>query len=750
MGADGGTIPKRCELVRKKKKKEKIDKNYTAATKWRTCQLSQEPLKKPIVACKLGRLYNKEAILEAKLSRALSTNQATEHIHSLSDVKELKLTDNKSWKSEGAEKGDVYIDMNETPWICPITSLPMNGTNAFFVNWQCGCVFSEKAVNELKPDACLGCGGPFKEENLIKLNPEEELLSLYKKRIEEENEDKKRRKLENKDKGESLKRKGMQKLKESKKVKTEQIETIQNSKNLPNSKLKNNLKHIGFVGGQFAGSIPSINLTLPTSTPTQRLNAQEGRERFARENHSEIERRRRNKMTHYINELADMVPQCAALGRKPDKLTILRMAVSHMKSIRGEVNTYQNPPSFLTDQELKHLIIEAANGFLFVLSCDDSRVIYVSDAIYPVLNVTQEDWLNKAFFDLIHPDDIEKVKEQILCINDGENKIVDLKTGVIKRDNQISGSRIHLNCRRGFICRMRIGNINALPRLRNKGPIFEHCGAYYVVMHCTGYLKSGKQQQMTSTSSDLNNGGFQLNTNELSGITTSLVLIARMQLTSLSSSINSNNNQIIMRVDSEGYITFADAKVKEFLNKTLTEIIEKKFWTLVHPMDEQNVKDALLNTLKQNNVVKDLFCKFQYGTSMEYLPASLDINPFINPHSMEFEFLIITINIIQQQQQKFLPEFPPSFYFNKNQSELIQPQTSSNCWSNNQNDLLLHQTHNNVMDGCFIPQGYSTMIPTTEQQWASTSNTSNLINNQHILPDFTTNTDAPMINWPEH
>lgn len=92
-------------------------------------------------------------------------------------------------------------------------------------------------------------------------------------------------------------------------------------------------------------------------------------------------------------------------------------------------------PSFLTDQELKHLILEAADGFLFVVTCDTGRVIYVSDSVTPVLNQSQNEWFGSCMFENVHPEDVEKVREQ-LSTQEPQNsgRILDLKTGTVKKE----------------------------------------------------------------------------------------------------------------------------------------------------------------------------------------------------------------------------------------------------------------------------------------------------------------------------
>ncbi|XP_040572310.1 replication termination factor 2 isoform X2 [Lepeophtheirus salmonis] len=117
-----------------------------------------------MMACQLGRLYNKESVIRYLLDRKDSQKNVNKlHIKSLKDVIELKLTPNPSVK-------DKTPDSNASPYICPITGLEMSGRFKFVFDWTSGRVISERALKIVKNDPA----DHILEENLIILNPEDD------------------------------------------------------------------------------------------------------------------------------------------------------------------------------------------------------------------------------------------------------------------------------------------------------------------------------------------------------------------------------------------------------------------------------------------------------------------------------------------------------------------------------------------------------------------------------------------------
>ncbi|XP_005392324.1 PREDICTED: protein RTF2 homolog [Chinchilla lanigera] len=188
MGCDGGTIPKRHELVKGPKKVEKVDKDAELVAQWNYCTLSQEILRRPIVACELGRLYNKDAVIEFLLDKSAekALGKATSHIRSMKSVTELKLSDNPAWEGDrGNTKGDKHDDLQRARFICPVVGLEMNGRHRFCFLRGCGCVFSERALKEIRAEVCHTCGAAFQEDDVIVLNGTKEDVEMLRKRMEE-------------------------------------------------------------------------------------------------------------------------------------------------------------------------------------------------------------------------------------------------------------------------------------------------------------------------------------------------------------------------------------------------------------------------------------------------------------------------------------------------------------------------------------------------------------------------------------
>ncbi|XP_017861059.1 PREDICTED: protein cycle isoform X2 [Drosophila arizonae] len=372
-----------------------------------------------------------------------------------------------------------------------------------------------------------------------------------------------------------------------------------------------------------------------------------------KQNHSEIEKRRRDKMNTYINELSSMIPMCFAMQRKLDKLTVLRMAVQHLRGIRGSLHPYNGGdyrPSFLSDQELKMIILQASEGFLFVVGCDRGRILYVSESVSTVLNCTQADLLGQSWFDVLHPKDIGKVKEQLSSLEQcPRERLIDAKTMLpVKTDVPQSLCRLCPGARRSFFCRMKLRAANnqikeesdtsSSSRSSTKRKSKLSMDHKYQVIQCTGYLKSW----MPIKDEDQDGDNDDQTTN-----LSCLVAIGRIPTNVLNSSVPSSLDNhpnirhvlFISRHSAEGKFLFIDQRATLVIGFLPQEILGTSFYEYFHNDDISALVESHKMVMQVQETVTTQVYRFRCKDN-GYIQLQSEWRAFKNPWTNDIDYII--------------------------------------------------------------------------------------------------------------
>ncbi|XP_042324287.1 aryl hydrocarbon receptor nuclear translocator-like protein 2 isoform X2 [Sceloporus undulatus] len=366
--------------------------------------------------------------------------------------------------------------------------------------------------------------------------------------------------------------------------------------------------------------------------------------KYFREAHSQTEKRRRDKMNNLIEELSAMIPQCNPVARKLDKLTVLRMTVQHLKSLKSSSSSYSEiryKPSFLQDSELQHLILKAADGFLFVVGCDRGKILFVSESVSTILNYDPASLIGQSLFDYLHPKDVAKVKEQLSSSDASpREKLIDTKTGLqVHTDFQAGSSRLHSGARRSFFCRIKCTRNTvkeekeSLPNSKKK----DH--KKYCTVHCTGYLKNWPPNEVgVEEESDAEKGSSNFNC---------LVAIGRLHpytVPQKSNEIKVKPTEFVTRFAMDGKFVFVDQRATAILGYLPQELLGTSCYEYFHQDDHSHLTEKHKAVLQSKEKIFTNSYKFK-AKDGSFVTLKSQWFSFINPWTKELEY-IVSINTV--------------------------------------------------------------------------------------------------------
>ncbi|XP_029351006.1 aryl hydrocarbon receptor nuclear translocator-like protein 2 isoform X1 [Echeneis naucrates] len=365
-----------------------------------------------------------------------------------------------------------------------------------------------------------------------------------------------------------------------------------------------------------------------------------------REPHRQIEKRRRDKMNNLIDELAAMIPACQPMARKLDKLTVLRKAVQHLKTLKAGTGgafadtTYK--PSILPHDDLRHLLLRAADSFLLVVSCERAKILFLSESVSKILNFSRLELIGQSLFDFIHPKDINKVKEQLSSSElYPRQRLIDAATGAqVQADSPVRVSHLSTGARRSFLCRMKHSRVTGknedkcpVPSMSKKKDTYKYC-----TLHCTGYMRSWPSSQMDSE------GDTEKEPSSL----TCLVMVCRLQPHMPHhppKDINVKPTEFVTRCAIDGKFTFVDQQATLVIGYLPQEVLGTSCYEYFHQDDLPHLAEKHRQVLRSKEKIETQCYKFKtkYGS---YVSLQSQWFSFTNPWTKEVEFIVSLNRVI--------------------------------------------------------------------------------------------------------
>ncbi|XP_032378731.1 aryl hydrocarbon receptor nuclear translocator-like protein 2 isoform X3 [Etheostoma spectabile] len=367
-----------------------------------------------------------------------------------------------------------------------------------------------------------------------------------------------------------------------------------------------------------------------------------------REPHSQIEKRRRDKMNTLIDKLSAMIPTCNPMSRKLDKLTVLRMAVQHLRSLKGSASSFSEAnykPSFLPDEELKHLVLKAADGFLFVVGCDRGKIVFVSESVTKILNYSRAELIGQSLFDYIHPKDMGKVKEQLSASElYPRERLIDAKTGLqVQADLPVGAARLCSGARRTFFCRMKYNKISIKVEEKEfqASTSKKKESQKYCTVHCTGYMRS-----WPNSHSEVDGDGEP--DKQDSSYYSCLVAVGRIHPHSspqVNGEVRVKPIEFITRYAMDGKFTFVDQRATTILGYLPQELLGTSCYEYFHQDDLPHLADRHRKVLRSKDKIETDCYKFKtkFGS---FVTLQSQWFSFVNPWTKEVEYIVSTNTVI--------------------------------------------------------------------------------------------------------